>query len=278
MSKNNSILNNEKLISKYVAESFTYSDVLRRFNLKLTGGNLRTLKKYIKDFGQSTNHFNPKAHLVTKPQISKLKNEDIFCLNSKCGTETAKRRILRDNLLPYVCDECGIIDSYNKKPITLQLEHKNGNNRDHRLENLEFLCPNCHSQTLTYGAKNRESYKNKDSTVKRDSLIPFIDKNFDTIVLEILDNKYKDIDDVLNSYGMRIKSNKRVYLRNKLEKLNNEKINNFANTNNLKRINYPSVEELLHMLKEKSYRQVAKEIGCSDNAIRKYLIRNNIEI
>ena len=40
------------------------------------------------------------------------------------------------------------------KPLVLQLDHINGVRDDHRLENLRFLCPNCHSQTDTYGGKN----------------------------------------------------------------------------------------------------------------------------
>ena len=36
----------------------------------------------------------------------------------------------------------------------LQLDHINGINTDHRLENLRLLCPNCHSQTPTYCGVN----------------------------------------------------------------------------------------------------------------------------
>ncbi len=52
------------------------------------------------------------------------------------------------------CAECGITD-WNGKPLTLQLEHKNGNSENNKPENLCLLCPNCHSQTPTYGAKNK---------------------------------------------------------------------------------------------------------------------------
>jgi len=53
----------------------------------------------------------------------------------------------------YKCVHCNIKE-YNGKPITLQLDHINGVNTDHRKENLRWLCPNCHSQTDTWGYKN----------------------------------------------------------------------------------------------------------------------------
>lgn len=54
----------------------------------------------------------------------------------------------------YKCNECGI-SNYNNKPLTLQLEHKNGLSNDNSRKNLCLLCPNCHSQTSTYGIKNK---------------------------------------------------------------------------------------------------------------------------
>ena len=51
------------------------------------------------------------------------------------------------------CEECGI-EEWNSKPITFQVDHVNGNRRDNRHTNLKILCPNCHSQTETFGVKN----------------------------------------------------------------------------------------------------------------------------
>jgi hypothetical protein len=52
------------------------------------------------------------------------------------------------------CAECGIKD-WNGKELVLDLEHKDGNSENNREENLCCLCPNCHSQTPTYKAKNK---------------------------------------------------------------------------------------------------------------------------
>ena len=52
------------------------------------------------------------------------------------------------------CYSCGI-DSWNDKPITLEVEHIDGNSNNNKEENLVMICPNCHSQTATYKGANR---------------------------------------------------------------------------------------------------------------------------
>jgi 5-methylcytosine-specific restriction endonuclease McrA len=69
-----------------------------------------------------------------------------------------KRRLLREGLLENKCQECGL-DAWRGKPISIQIDHINGNNKDNRLENLRMLCPNCHSQTDTFGVRNRKLKK-----------------------------------------------------------------------------------------------------------------------
>src|SRR5687768_5680423 len=66
-----------------------------------------------------------------------------------------KQRILREKKLPYICTICGNIGEWNGMRLVLHLDHINGINDDDRLENLRFLCPNCHSQTDTYAGKSK---------------------------------------------------------------------------------------------------------------------------
>jgi 5-methylcytosine-specific restriction endonuclease McrA len=71
------------------------------------------------------------------------------------GTTRAsiKPRLIQAGLLTEKCARCGIME-WLGQPLSLELHHVNGVNSDHRLENLQLLCPNCHSQTDTYGGRN----------------------------------------------------------------------------------------------------------------------------
>jgi predicted DNA-binding protein YlxM (UPF0122 family) len=67
-----------------------------------------------------------------------------------------KRLVLDARLKREECERCGI-DEWRGRPLTIALHHINGDPADNRLENIELLCPNCHSQTENYGGRNRRS-------------------------------------------------------------------------------------------------------------------------
>jgi 5-methylcytosine-specific restriction endonuclease McrA len=64
-----------------------------------------------------------------------------------------KQRIIKAGFKENRCERCGITE-WLAEPLTMQLHHINGNGKDNRLENIEFLCANCHSQTASYGGRN----------------------------------------------------------------------------------------------------------------------------
>jgi 5-methylcytosine-specific restriction endonuclease McrA len=79
----------------------------------------------------------------------------VFVANSPYTNSSGVVRRLLGMGWSYTCHECGVAN-WRGRRLTLHLEHINGIHNDHRLLNLRFLCPNCHSQTSTYGNRTRD--------------------------------------------------------------------------------------------------------------------------
>ena len=80
--------------------------------------------------------------------------------NYKLGNMNLKKRLINEKLLQSICNICNISTIWNNQKIVLHLDHINGDIYDNRLENLRFLCPNCHSQTDTY-CRKKSHFDNK---------------------------------------------------------------------------------------------------------------------
>lgn len=96
-------------------------------------------------------HYNG---LVQYQKARAFPDNKVYIENSTFPRHRLKERLIKENKIPYACQECGNIGEHNGKPLVLQLDHTNGINNDNRIENLRFLCPNCHTQQDTYAAKN----------------------------------------------------------------------------------------------------------------------------
>ena len=159
-----------------------------------------------------------------------------------------RKLIIKNNIKPYACsnEKCGLAD-WHGSPIGLQLDHINGNRKDNRLENLRWLCPNCHSQTPTF--RGRGVKRNKEEYICIDC-----------------DNKI-----LKNSTRCRDCNNKFRFGNTKKEK----KITNpnwrFELKVDKRKVVRPTLEVLKQEVKELGYSSVGRKYGVSDNAIRKWI-------
>jgi 5-methylcytosine-specific restriction endonuclease McrA len=87
-----------------------------------------------------------------KPRTFDMPTEQLLS-SPKRNRSHLKVRLTRAKLLENRCQGCNLTD-WLGRPLSMHLDHINGVKNDHRLENLRMLCPNCHSQTATYGGRN----------------------------------------------------------------------------------------------------------------------------
>lgn len=144
-------------LAEVVANCNTFTEILRHFGLVIAGANVETLKRRLRyddiDFSHIPCGINANRGRRLFVDVS-LTQDEVLTADSKYSRKTAKRCILRNKIIEYKCVICGQPPEWNGKKLTLTLDHINGINNDHRISNLRFLCPNCNSQTDTFGSRN----------------------------------------------------------------------------------------------------------------------------
>lgn len=129
------------------------ADAARKLGVKY-----HTYKKYADIYGCTVSNQSGAGTNRNRKEdgTSKFNLEDI--LNGKhpqYRTYLLKHRLWNTGLKDKVCELCGITNMWNGKELQLQLDHIDGNNTNHNIDNLRIVCPNCHSQTDTFSGKNK---------------------------------------------------------------------------------------------------------------------------
>lgn len=135
-----------------IKKSQSLAQAIKKLGLAANAGSYRTVRRRIKVLDIDT------SHLVGKSVsgAARISDGDIFVRDSGYSdTSRLYKRLVRLGREER-CEKCGLGPEWQREPMRLQVDHANGIRNDHRLENLRILCPNCHSQTKTWGSRNKK--------------------------------------------------------------------------------------------------------------------------
>lgn len=143
-------------LEKIISKNSTLTGILKDLGYVTINGALITMfKKYCSELGISLDL------VPSLPKATAAKTrEEVFCKNSTV-TQNTVRRFFKKEKVAYKCSICGLEPYWNGKELSLTLDHINGDNKDNRLTNLRWVCPNCDRQLPTFGSKNKKNQKDK---------------------------------------------------------------------------------------------------------------------
>ena len=158
----------DKLI-EYSDKCINMLDLCHKLGIENVGGeDYKEVRRLAKTLGIELKFSYKKSYQANK--FKKIPFSEILVENScYSNMSTLKQRLVKEGLKEYKCEKCGIT-SWMGNDISLQIHHINGVHNDNRIENIQFLCPNCHSQTENYSGKNSNRENNTIVTNKKRSL------------------------------------------------------------------------------------------------------------
>lgn len=122
-------------IVKYSKEVFSLAGLMRKLNLIPSGGNYASIKRKIQKLNVDTSHWTGQGW---------NKNQQLKDWSQYTKVEQLKKHLIKEK--GHRCEMCGNIE-WLGNPIILEVHHIDGNRTNNSLDNLQLLCPNCHSTT-----------------------------------------------------------------------------------------------------------------------------------
>lgn len=140
-------------LREVVAASVSVAGALRELGRADNARNRALLHQWLAEDGTGTSHFLGRAHGRGRPGPARPRPPGEVLVRNDGRNRTRSvvlRRALSQVGVPERCAECGTGPRWLGKPMTLEVDHVNGDWSDNRPENLRLLCPNCHAVTDTW--------------------------------------------------------------------------------------------------------------------------------
>lgn len=194
-------------------------------------------------------------------------------------TSRLKNKLIKEGLKTHECENCGLYEWLGNK-IPIELHHIDGNNKNNEIYNLKILCPNCHSITHNFRGRNK---KRKTINISDDEIANAIVNSYTRrqallmVGLSAYGSSYERINKLIKDRNIYFKPHPNVEKVKKQVDTINKKYGSLRNVFN-KKINWPNSNELEQMLKNYPATKIAKQLGVSDNAVRKAAKRYGLNI
>lgn len=224
-------LHNRNALELAIQNSSSIREILRYLGLSASGDAYKQVRKWAGTHDLEL----PKSF---RPAYKRMTLEDKLQKGVPVKSSTLLVELVAAGLKKNQCEKCGQDNLWHGEPLTLHLDHIDGDHDNNLIENLRILCPHCHQQTPTFGAKNA---------------------------------KFKPARKYFCECGQE-KTNKEVNHCNDCYLEERKKLINHTDNP------WPPVSDVLMWLETSSFVAVGKKIGVSDNAVRKFIKRSGHEV
>lgn len=140
--------------TRAIQGALCWADALRAMGYEPVGGNIGTLQRWARRWEIPTDHFDANAVRARATRRRMIPLGEVLVENSTYSRSAVKRRLLASGLKSPVCEQCGQGEIWRGRRMSLILDHINGVRNDHRLENLQIVCPNCAATLATHCGRN----------------------------------------------------------------------------------------------------------------------------
>lgn len=229
------------LTEEEINQASSAKALLEQVGLRPFTGNYRTLRKKLGSLGIDYDAFVRRGRAKRTQSNGRRRPVRELLKPGQLLYSRIRARLFEEGILVERCSGCGIGPEWNGQPLVLQIDHVNGDAYDSRLENLRVLCPNCHSQTPTWGARRSKAPPKKcpscGTTIYRRSAKCRSCAGSDPEVIR------------------------------KRE----------AGQRRATKIKWPAGKKLAQLVKESNYEAVGRKLGVSGNAVRNRLRRHGAQ-
>ena len=161
----------KNIISKEQAEEivkncYSIADFCRSVGWITKGNNYKIFHKYVKEYNLDISHFTfGKKQFKNFNLLGKKYSLNEYLKSNHIRGKVLIKKMVEEGVKERKCESCGLT-KWKGEEIPLELHHIDGNHFNNDLDNLQLLCPNCHSFTDNFRGKRNKKNKTEHKCIE----------------------------------------------------------------------------------------------------------------